>query len=62
MVVSWSSDSAGYRLQVSNNMGSSEWQFVDQNELDVADGQFILRHGIEDSALFYRLVRKVPIR
>ena len=60
MVVSWSSDSAGYRLQVSSNMSSDEWQFVDQNELDVADGEFILRHGIEDRALFYRLWR--PIR
>ena len=63
MVVSWPNGTAHqYILQVSNNMVSGEWQGVDQNELDVADGQFILRHGIEDSALFYRLVRKVPIR
>ena len=62
MVVSWSSDSDFYILQVSNNLVSSQWQSVDKNELDVADGQFILRHGIEDRALFYRLVRPVPIR
>jgi len=62
MVVSWSSDSDVYILQVSNNLVSSQWQSVDKNELDVADGQFILRHGIEDRALFYRLVRPVPIR
>ena len=60
MVVSWSSNAEGYRLQASSNMNAGEWQFVDEEELDAADGEFILRHTIEDEAVFYRLWR--PIR